>query len=42
VINADVIYVIHNGEIVQSGSHDELLKTGGLYAELVNEQFSVS
>ena len=42
VINADVIYVIHNGEIVQSGSHEELLKTGGLYAELVNEQFSVS
>jgi ATP-binding cassette subfamily B protein len=42
VINADVIYVIHNGEIVQSGSHDELLKTGGLYAELVNDQFSVS
>lgn len=42
VINADVIYVIHNGEIVQSGSHDELLKTGGLYAELVNEQFSVN
>ena len=42
VINADVIYVIHNGEIVQSGSHEELLKTDGLYAELVNEQFSVS
>jgi ATP-binding cassette subfamily B protein len=42
VINADVIYVIHDGEILQSGSHDELLKTGGLYAELVNEQFSVS
>jgi ATP-binding cassette subfamily B protein len=42
VMNADVIYVIHNGEIVQSGSHDELLAAGGLYAELVNEQFSVS
>ena len=42
VMNADVIYVIQDGEIIQSGSHDQLLAAGGLYAELVNDQFSES
>ena len=31
---ADRIYVLKDGEVVQSGSHDELLAAGGLYAEL--------
>ena len=34
--NSDVIYVIKGGRVVQSGSHDELLKDGGLYKELVS------
>ena len=36
---ADVIHVIDHGSIVESGSHDELLATGGAYAELYREQF---
>jgi len=31
---ADVIFVIKDGRIAESGTHDELLKTGGLYSEL--------
>ena len=37
--NADVIFVIDDGCIVESGGHDELMKRGGLYAELHNLQF---
>ena len=33
--NADVIYVIQNGKVVQSGVHSELKKEEGIYAELV-------
>ncbi len=37
--NADVILVMRDGDIVESGSHDELLKKNGFYAELYNSQF---
>lgn len=37
--NADRILVMKDGNIAESGSHDELLKTGGLYSELYNSQF---
>jgi subfamily B ATP-binding cassette protein MsbA len=36
---ADVIFVIQDGAIVESGKHQELLKTGGLYSELHKIQF---
>ena len=38
--NADLILVIREGDIVEQGSHDELLAAGGFYAELYNAQFS--
>ncbi len=37
--NADLILVIRDGDIVEQGSHDELLAQGGFYAELYNSQF---
>ena len=37
--NADTILVIRDGDIVESGNHDELLKQNGFYAELYNSQF---
>jgi ATP-binding cassette, subfamily B, bacterial len=36
---ADMIYVIKDGEIVESGKHEELMKEKGLYAELHDLQF---
>ena len=37
--NADMILVMRDGDIVESGNHDELLEQGGFYAELYNSQF---
>ncbi len=37
--NADVIFVVDNGEIVERGNHTELMKRGGLYSELYELQF---
>jgi subfamily B ATP-binding cassette protein MsbA len=39
VRKADVIFVLDNGTIVEQGTHEELLKKGGLYAELHEIQF---
>lgn len=38
--NADVILVIRDGDIVEKGTHDELLAQGGFYADLYNSQFA--
>ena len=37
--NADVILVMKDGDIIESGNHEELLKLKGFYAELYNSQF---
>lgn len=36
---ADVILVMNNGQVIEQGNHDELLKKGGFYANLYNSQF---
>jgi len=40
VRSADRIYVLHEGRVVESGSHDELMQLGGRYAELFTLQAS--
>ena len=37
--NADVILVMKDGDIIESGTHDELLAKNGFYADLYNSQF---
>lgn len=39
VLRADVIFVIDNGEVIEQGTHAELLARGGLYARLYELQF---
>jgi ATP-binding cassette subfamily B protein len=39
IVNADIINVIDGGRVVESGSHQALLRQGGLYAALYNDQF---
>ena len=40
--DADVILVMKDGNIIEQGNHDTLLKKGGFYAELYNSQFSAT
>ena len=37
--DADVILVMKDGDIIEQGNHEELLRKGGFYAELYNSQF---
>ena len=37
--NADLILVMKDGNIIETGNHDELIKQNGFYAELYNSQF---
>lgn len=38
--NADIILVMKDGDIIEQGSHEELLGQGGFYADLYNSQFA--
>lgn len=37
--NADLILVMRDGNIIEQGSHDQLMEQGGFYADLYNSQF---
>ena len=37
--NSDLILFMRDGDVIESGTHDELMAKGGLYAELYNSQF---
>jgi len=39
--NADLILVMNNGDIIESGTHNELLEKDGFYADLYNSQFEM-
>ena len=38
--NADLILVMRDGNIVEQGNHNELMKLGGFYSDMYNSQFS--
>lgn len=40
--NADLIIVMNDGDVIEQGTHDELLKKNGFYAELYNSQFELA
>ena len=40
--NADVILVLKDGDVIESGNHKELIEKNGFYADLYNSQFSLS
>ena len=37
--DADVILVMRDGDIIEQGNHEDLLRKGGFYADLYNSQF---
>lgn len=37
--NADLVFVLKDGDIIETGNHETLMKKGGFYAELYNSQF---
>jgi ATP-binding cassette subfamily B protein len=42
VRDADLILVVKNGDVVEMGNHEELLRKGGFYKELYHSQFELA
>jgi ATP-binding cassette subfamily B protein len=42
IIDSDIILVMNEGDIIEKGSHTELIEKGGFYADLYNSQFSMN
>ena len=40
IVDADLILVMKNGDVIEQGTHSELLTANGAYAELYNSQFA--
>ena len=40
--DADMILVMNHGDVIERGTHEELLEAGGFYADLYNSQFSLA
>ena len=40
--NADLILVLKDGDVIESGNHDELMQKGGFYSQLYNSQFETA
>ena len=40
IIDADLILHMQNGDIIEHGTHEQLRRAGGAYAELYNSQFA--
>ena len=38
IVNADRIYVLHEGKVMEVGNHEELIRKGGIYHKLVEMQ----
>ena len=38
--NADLILVMRGGDVIESGTHEQLMEQNGFYAELYNSQFA--
>ena len=41
IINADIILVVNNGEVVEQGTHSELMAKGGFYTSIYNSQYEL-
>ena len=39
---ADVIFVLGDGDLLEQGSHDELMRRSGMYARMINQQSGIS
>ena len=42
IVNADLIVVMKDGKIIETGTHDQLLENKGFYNDLFNSQFASS
>ncbi|MEG1528097.1 MAG: ABC transporter ATP-binding protein [Clostridia bacterium] len=41
IVDADIILVVNNGQIVETGTHDELMEKNGFYSEIYNSQYDL-